>query len=300
MSLIFPSRRIAIALGTLAATLLTALPVADAQSSALSSGSSGLTGSSTGYPAITPDHTTPLQVGGREALISLPEDYDPALTYPVLLAFGGYGVSPEQMSSDTGLQNASDAIVAYARGFNNAWAGAPYSASTMEEDIDFARQIVDALAAEHLIDRSRIYAIGHSNGGAFAIGLACRAPDLLAGAVSVSGMFYEGIDSDAACLGSPVPVMLIHATNDNVARPEGGVWRERNVDSTASVLQRWAHRNVCLSETEEKFTFAPDSTHTSWVGCQSDTEYLLSNSAGHGWPHHAPFEAWDFLSRQSR
>lgn len=303
-------RRAALALATLATTALATLPIADAQSSvsslsSLSSLSSGSSGSSTGlaapsYPDITPDTTTPLQVGHREALISLPEDYDPAVTYPVILAFGGYDVSPERMASDTGLQNASDAIVAYARGLDDAWAGAPYSATTMEEDVDFARAIVDTLALDHLIDRTRIYAIGHSNGGAFAVGLACRAPDLLAGAVSVSGMFYEGIDSDEACVGSPVPVMLIHSVDDGIARPEGGVWRETNVDSTRSVLERWAQRNLCQPSTRDLLTFAPDSTHTEWVGCAADTEYLLSNSAGHGWPHHAPFEAWDFLSRQQR
>lgn len=92
-----------------------AVAPAHAQSSGLSSGLSS--GPSAGA-------VTPLSVGGREALVSLPHDYDPALTYPVMLVFGGYGASPEDMASTSGLHGSANAIVAYARGIDNTWAGA--------------------------------------------------------------------------------------------------------------------------------------------------------------------------------
>lgn len=258
------------------------------------------------FAAVAPAHAqsaglragavAPLTVGDREALVFLPHDYDPALTYPVMLVFGGYGASPEDMASTSGLHDFANAIVAYARGTDNTWAGAPYSAMTMEEDIHFARDIVDELSSDHLVDRSRVYAIGHSNGGAFAIALACRAPDLVTGAVSVSGMFYEGIDAD--CADAPVPVLFLYAANDDVAVPTGGHRHGAPFESVGAVVDRWAGRNGCLPGTSARWTSAVDGSAHVANGCLAETEFVLSDTAGHQWPSYAAQEAWHFLSRQ--
>lgn len=268
-----------------------AVAPAHAQSSGMSSAlSSGLSS------GLSAGAVTPLSVGGREALVSLPHDYDPALTYPVMLVFGGYGASPEDMASTSGLHGSANAIVAYARGIDNTWAGAPYSAMTMEEDIHFARAIVDELSYGHLVDRSRVYAIGHSNGGAFAIALACRAPDLVTGAVSVSGMFYQGIDAD--CADVPVPVLFLHAANDDVAVPAGGHRHGTPFEAVGGVFDRWAGRNGCLPEISARWTSAFGASAHAVNGCQAETEFVLSATAGHQWPSYAAQEAWHFLSRQ--
>lgn len=241
---------------------------------------------------------TPVAVGEREALVALPHDYDPALTYPVMLVFGGLGASPEDMAATSGFHDGANAIVAYARGEADTWAGAPYSARSMEQDVAFSRQLVETLAVGHLVDRSRVYAVGHSNGGAFAAALACRAPDLVAGAVSVSGMFYAGVD--AGCAAASVPVMFIHAANDDVARPEGGVRHNAPFDALGQVVDRWILRNGCLPEATERWTSAPGATARAVNGCRAETEILESPTAGHQWPDYATHEAWNFLSRQVR
>ncbi|WP_460490489.1 CE1 family esterase, partial [Corynebacterium nasicanis] len=237
-------------------------------------------------------------VGERSALLSLPAGYDPALSYPVLLVFGGLGASAEDMAATAGLHHGTNAIVAYARGLNNTWAGAPYSAASMGDDIAYARGIVDSIAAHHLVDRSRVYAVGHSNGGAFAEALACRAPDLVAGVASVSGMFYEGVDAN--CVGSPVPVLLMHAANDDVAVPVGGVRHGTRFEPTQEILGRWNHRNGCQPVPAPRWTSAPFAVATTGVGCRAETDFIISASAGHQWPSYASGEAWNFLSRQAR
>lgn len=275
-------------------SVLVAVPLAGAPAHARSA----LPLSSTTLPAVTPDVTFPIAVGDRDALVSLPAGYDPAVAWPVILAFGGWGVSPEQMASDTGLRDATDAIVVYARGHADSWAGAPYAVTSTEQDVAYARAIVDTLSSQYTVNRARVYAVGHSDGGAFALSLACRAPDLVAGVVSVSGMFYDPID--AGCVGAPVPVKIIHAANDDVALVDGGVRHHAPFLSTRALLDRWALRNGCLPLTHPSSTSAPDATLEKWVGCHAETEYLLSRSAGHGWPDHAAREAWAFLSTQFR
>lgn len=280
-------RRALVAMFTLVLALGNLAP-ASAQSSSGSSGSSV-------YGAER-DKTQPLSVGERDVLVSLPVDYDPALSYPVLLAFGGWGVSPEELSRVAGLRAGSDAIIAYGRGVGDAWAGAPYSRTSMDEDVRYSRAVVDRIADRYSVDRSRVYAIGHSNGGAFALSLACRAPDLMAGVVSVSGMFYD--EGDGGCRGGGVPVMFIHAVNDDVALINGGVRNGAHFLPVHELFQRWGVRNGCLPLAAHLPAFAPDASHRLWTGCRADSEIVISESAGHPWPRHAPAVAWDFLSRQ--
>ncbi|HHU66595.1 alpha/beta fold hydrolase [Corynebacterium sp.] len=248
--------------------------------------------------SASPDLTFPLAVGHREVLVSLPEHHDPSVARPVILTFGGWHETPEQMAATTGLREASDAIVVYARGVENAWAGAPYSATSPEEDVAFARDAVREVAARHPVDWSRVYAVGHSNGGAFALLLACRAPDLVAGVVSVAGMFYDPVD--AACVGDPVPVQVIHAEDDPVAQVSGGLRHDAHFLSAREMLDRWADRNGCLSVPFSRAGAVPGVTAHEWWGCHAETRSLLSDGGGHGWPPHAAWEAWDFLSRQNR
>lgn len=240
----------------------------------------------------------PVPVGQREVLVSVPAHYDPSLAWPVILAFPGWTDTPENMASDTGLKELQSAIVVYARGVGNAWAGAPYSATTIEEDVAFARAAVGEVAARYTVDWSRVYAVGHSNGGAFALMLACRAPDLVAGVVSVSGMFYTLVDS--GCAGVSVPVQVIHAADDPVAQFSGGFRHDAPFLPVREMLGRWADRNGCLSVPYSRPGGVPGVTVQDWWGCRSETRLLLSDGGGHAWPSHASWEAWDFLSRQNR
>lgn len=253
---------------------------------------SSLLGSSLGG-----DPTSSLAVGDRDVLVSLPPNYNPDIAHPVLLAFSGRGTSPEEASRTLGLRANSGAIIAYARGVGDTWAGAPYSQTTVDGDVTYARGIVDAIAARHPVDRDRVYAIGHSNGGAFALNLACRAPELLAGVVSVSGMFYT--EADQGCWGGNVPAMLIHSTSDDVAVYGGGVRHGAAFLSVDEMFQRWGARNSCQL-TRADLPSGAGRTHQAWTNCLAETELVVSPSAGHPWPGYAPSVARDFLARQNR
>lgn len=276
-----PKKLAALIAATLISLGLTAPVTAHAQLS--SSGSSS--GSSTGS---APSRPMPLQVGERDALVTLPANYDPTRAYPVLLAFGGWNVSPESLAADHGRELGRDAIVAYGRGVGDAWAGAPYAATSITEDVAYARMIVDALDAQYAIDRSSVHALGHSNGGAFTLVLACHAPDLVNGVVSIAGMFYDPVD--AGCLAAGEPVLFLHGANDGIAAPAGGIRNGAHFLPLETVVGNWAQRNSCDSQQ------VVGERHT-YLGCTAATELIYSPDSGHGWPGHTTRTAWDFLSR---
>lgn len=312
-----------LALGTSAAAPVNALPLSS--DSSLSSGSAGsltpdrstssdrlssLPGQSSqtleidypDYSEIYRDTTQQLEVpvpgyGTRDVLISLPENYDPSQSYPVWLAYPGRNITPEHMSTDTGLQVSSDAIVAYARGKGGAFAGAPYSVTTMEEDIAYSRAIVDRIGQAFAIDRERVYAIGHSNGGGFSLALACFAPDLVAGVSAASGIYYDpGTPETGECVGAPVPVSIQHSSNDGLSWIDGGSAHGAPYVGARQMVQMWAGINGCGDRTHTR-SVAPGVTAHVLEDCDAETQLVLSENDGHGWPHYSAFVAWDFLFR---
>ncbi|MGP6173339.1 alpha/beta hydrolase family esterase [Corynebacterium sp. A21] len=292
---------------------LAAAPPAQAQSVHLSSGSSSssLPISSSeeidypGFPEIFPDITERLEVpvpgfGNRDVLVSLPENYDPTRSYPVWLAYPGRFISPEHMSTDTGLQIASDAIVAYARGEGGAFAGAPYAVTEIAEDIAYSRAIIDRIELDYAIDRSRVYAIGHSNGGGFSLALACYAPDLVAGVASVSGIYYNpGTPVSGECLNQAVPTMIIHSRDDGLSLIDGATAHGAPYVGARPMARTWAQINGCEGNPLPRPVTPGVTAHVS-QGCERETEFVLAESRDHGWPSYSAFVAWEFLSRQSR
>lgn len=119
-------------------------------------------------------------------------------------------------------------LIAYPDGygghFNDCRKQASYSARTAGiDDIGFMRAIVDEAAVEYAIDRSRVYAIGHSNGGQMAMRLALEEPGLLAGMIVNSANLPAADNFDCKVEPSLVSsVVLIAGTEDPINPFEGG------------------------------------------------------------------------------
>jgi poly(hydroxyalkanoate) depolymerase family esterase len=62
------------------------------------------------------------------------------------------------------------------------------------------RQMVEAMLARYSIDRSRIYIVGFSAGGAMTIAMLAAYPELFAGGASVAGVPYGCADNDRTAL----------------------------------------------------------------------------------------------------
>lgn len=154
---------------------------------------------------------------------------------PVLLYLHGSRQSANVSRSFTAhtfdeLAERTGTVVVYPEGverhFNDARAGLHESARTLGvDDIGFLRKVVEHLARNHGIDRSRVYAVGYSNGGQMVIRLLHDAPELIAGAATIAAPVpvpenFSPESRDAAVVSRPVLVM--HGTGDPIVPYQGG------------------------------------------------------------------------------
>jgi polyhydroxybutyrate depolymerase len=224
---------------------------------------------------------------------------------PLVLAFHGTGGSGPFMAGYSGLEGVADRsgfLVAYP----SAQADPPDQWGLGEDrrggdDVAVVDAIIAKAVARGCADRTRVYAVGVSNGGGFATRLGCERSDRIAAVVSVAG-FYGSL---APCRPDrPVSLLEIHGTADQVvpydhAAP-GGVlgW-----------VRAWAQRDGCRSG-PRRSVVAARVVRLDWSACRSGAAVAhLAISAGrHQWPGATPpdpgppstisaaVEAWRFLS----
>jgi poly(3-hydroxybutyrate) depolymerase len=136
-------------------------------------------------------------------------------------------------------------------------------------DIQFMRDLVSDVGAGWNIDLNRVYAVGHSRGGAMAFILALEAPDLFAAVCSQSGFTEFGYDQRAQAYKGTrrTPVMLVHGTLDSDVQ----VGASDKMNSILSGL--------------------------GWT--DAELVYLRLENVAHRWQPWLNQQMWDFLSAQS-
>lgn len=183
-----------------------------------------------------------------------------------------------------------------------------------EDDVAYLTGVVDQIASSYPVDLKRVYVIGHSNGGAMALRLACDASSKFAAVFELAGPFWS--NPPAQCHpGAPVALRVLQGTADTEVPYDGGV--VGNVGSlwspgAVAVASFIAGANGC-GQTPD--TSAPpldldvdlagaETTVTRWTGCQTDGDVeLWSMQGGTHIPAFQPnFHeiVWDFFSAHSR
>lgn len=198
-------------------------------------------------PGTTVVNTEQVWLGDRSYRVSLPDDYSPDRDYPVVLGFAGWNEPTTQFGDISRLHEAfgSEAIVVYVDAVDGAWAGAPYAVTDSAADVGFVREVVADVAAKHGREAAQmeVHAVGFSNGGGFSSHLACVAPDLVDGVVSVGAAHYlPTLDN---CAAGAVPVTLIHGTNDGVINYQGGNRHGADYYSADDALGVLGAKNSC-------------------------------------------------------
>ena len=176
-----------------------------------------------------------LQQGGRDrmALVHIPRSYDAAHPTALVMALhgGGGGAIFQADDSKYGLITKSEQagfIAVFPNGVNETsngmlatWNAGNCCAKARDENVDdvaFLRALVADIQKRANIAAPRVYAIGMSNGAMMAYRLACEAGDVFHGIMAVSGT-----DNTRTCAPrQPVPVLHIHARNDDTELFNGG------------------------------------------------------------------------------
>lgn len=162
------------------------------------------------------------------------------------------------------------------------------------DDVEFLQLLVDDLARDLNIDRTRVYVTGFSNGGFMTQRVACEAGDAFAAyVVAGATMIPEFIDEYCDNV-PPVPIMYMHGTKDTSVAWDGTMLQGRVITMSApdSVLY-WVGHNQCdPDETNLEILPAaePDPEtevyHYTFGGCANgaDVWFYVIEGGGHSLP----------------
>ena len=251
------------------------------------------------YPVL-PGTSAMQRVGDREYLLSVPAGYTGETPTPVLIVFHGWKETAQSMLQSNNLMS-NEAIVIFAQGVQDAWAGAPYSATSFEQDAQYVQQVLTQVGKHYNLDPERFYAAGFSNGGAFAYSLACHAGAPIKAVVSVAGSMYPAMHQD--CEGVAVPTMLMQGTSDPVISVDGGQRHGQTYASAWTVAQEAAQRAQCEQRVVESTegTISAPAVARQFEGCVAPVRYVEVQGMQHSWSQEQGTSGymWDFFKQNT-
>lgn len=209
----------------------------------------------------------------------------------VLHGGGGNGRGAEKMTGFSEKADREGFLVVYPYGWGRfdetllTWNAGACCGRAMDEnknDVQFIRELVQAIRNQHNIDEKRIYATGMSNGAMMSYRLACEMSDVFAAAAPVAGAL------NTACSPSnPVSIAIVHGRADQHVLYEGGAPKAMKdshdrVDKPVSfAVDFFRKHNNCT----EKQVTTSGKLETRMFQCQSAGLRVFSlEDEGHTWP----------------
>lgn len=175
-----------------------------------------------------------LRVDGRDRRYRLFRPASARAGAPLMIALHGMGVdSISLMPLYSGLDDlarAHGAILAYPASLRNHW---PLSfGGELSTELRFLDALVDHIQSEHATDPRQIYLLGMSNGGYFAVVVASRRSQHLAGLAVHSGS--AGVLGVGFETTRKFPVYIAHGDTDPILNVRDGRW-------LAGMFERMGH-----------------------------------------------------------
>jgi polyhydroxybutyrate depolymerase len=220
---------------------------------------------------------------------------------PVVLAFHGGGSNAEAMMQFSGLNEKADQagfLAVYPNGTGrykgrytwNAGNCCAYAQWNRVDDVSFVKAMLEELDRSYLIDRSRVYATGMSNGGMMAYRLASE----MAGSIAAIAPVAGAMATEECSPSEPVSVIHFHGREDKFAPFDGGRG-ERSllpIDhySVEHSIEAWLEANECGPEPLEEDLLTGESgdrvlkrRYGPGRSCSEIVVYIIENG-GHTWP----------------
>ena len=173
----------------------------------------------------------------RHYRLYVPSNYDPTQPAPLVVMMPGHRVSIYELENYTHLPRTAEqqgAIVVYAeQEWRDLWGHCAGLASQYEfkwawwtdwdwvnapnsnPDLMFLEQLVETISDLYNVDLRRVFAVGHSRGGAMSVIAALELPHIFAGAAPQAGFTEFGYDARMnAYTGRVVPMYILHGAAD--------------------------------------------------------------------------------------
>jgi polyhydroxybutyrate depolymerase len=217
-------------------------------------------------------------------------DTAPPSPAPLVLFFHGGGGNARGAAARYGFSAAArGAIVVYPEGIDHHWSdGRDFFRNA--DDVEFTRVLLARLTKRWRIDTSRVFAVGHSNGGIMIYTLACRLPGAFA-AIGTLGSALPVNDIPRCAGAKPLWVIAIHGTEDPLVPYDGGGLHGAMIGAEKNAAF-WARVDGCDSmptRTEMPRRTDSSETHATRVdfgACTRGRAVVLYElvGGGHGWP----------------
>jgi polyhydroxybutyrate depolymerase len=198
----------------------------------------------------------PLTIGGdeRPADVEIPNDYDPTVSYPLLIVLHGFGADGRTEAVYLQLFNVVDEkqfVLVFPDGTLNQddqrfWNATPACCDPTDsvDDVAYLSGLIEAAKQTYNIDEKRVYLMGHSNGGFMSFTMACEASELITAIVSLAGSTFED-PADCAPAALPVSVLSVHGTADGTIEYDGGATGWGAYPGALETVERFATSAGC-------------------------------------------------------
>ncbi len=223
---------------------------------------------------------------------------------PLIVAFHGGGGTAKGMDRLTKLSKLSDKehfLLVYPQGLRKHWADGRTESG--EADIKFVSTLIGDLAKEGLVDSSRVFATGISNGGFFSQYLAKKIPSQIAAVASVAATLPDAYLRFEPT--TPLPVLYILGTKDPLVPYKGGKiggkilrGNRGSVVSAEDAVRFWRCNNG-VEAGEGRRTIVDDGSDDGMkitlheftsTDPRRDVAVYTIDGGGHTWP-----QGWQYL-----
>ena len=239
----------------------------------------------------------------RTYQIDLPNRFDPLQRYPLVIGLHGVG-STGQIARETFALDrvtiSNPVIAVYPEGSGTerdtvqSWNADRCCSPSNDEpgyirDVDFISIIISNMEKNYLIDLSRVWVVGFSNGGMMAYRLACEIPDQITGIAVGAGALTVGNCAPSRA----VNVIHLHGEQDSKVPISGG--GPYDVMGAEDSLARLANANNCVN-----IEATPGESPFKWKCPMSDVMELILSPNGHDWGGDWSRRMIDFLQDNPR
>lgn len=197
--------------------------------------------------------------GDRPTFVTLPAGYSPDKPAPLLIDLHGYmstSLAHQRFAMMDSAAQKRGVIYAAPDGLRDSQGYQFWNASKVccnfnnnpVDDAAFIQSLIDEISSKAAVDPKRIFVFGHSNGHFMTYRFACTYPQTVAAIAGLAGAM--DIDPQSCGATSPVSVLHIHGTNDEVITYTGGSIFSNFYTSAEESVQRWEVIDKCSTTAE--------------------------------------------------
>lgn len=208
---------------------------------------------------VAAGQTAQVKLDDRPFKLHVPRSYDPAAKVPLVVLLHGYtsnSVDAESYFKLTAESDRKGFLYAMPDGTTDRRSNQYWNATEAccdfygggADDSRYLSRLVETVKASYAVDETRVFFIGHSNGGFMSHRMACDHADVVRGIVSLAGMVTSKPDTCKPA--RAVTVVQIHGTEDETIAFEGGFNGGQSYPSAADTVAFWRGENGCGGQAE--------------------------------------------------